>query len=107
MEPQLKAVVAVVVCVAVTLIVRIIADASVRYAAAERGDGLADDQMRHIDGRLDRVQAAIDAVAIEMERVGERQRFTELAVAELRAAEPDVTHAPRLPGAHGRIVTPH
>ncbi len=59
--------------------------------------------------RLDRVEAqiehlarAVDAVAVEVERISEGQRFVTKLLAERPPALPDVPAAQR-----GRVVTPH
>jgi hypothetical protein len=48
--------------------------------------------------RLERMEQAIDTIAIEMERVSEGQRFTAKLLAE-RGVE--------APKASGRVITPH
>lgn len=53
--------------------------------------------IQHIAERLDRIEQAVDTIAVEVERVSEGQRFT----AKLLAGEP-------LPArAAAKIVTPH
>ena len=44
-----------------------------------------------INGRLERIESAVDAIAVEVERISESQRFT----ARLQSEQP----AARLPGA--------
>jgi hypothetical protein len=46
-----------------------------------------------INGRLERIEAAVDAIALEVERISESQRFT----ARLQSEQP----AQRLPGPTG------
>src|SRR5205809_2548371 len=46
-----------------------------------------------ISGRLEKIEAAVDAIALEVERISESQRFT----ARLQSEQ----HSPRLPGAGG------
>jgi len=53
-----------------------------------------------LEQRLERMEQAIDAVAVEMERLGEAHRFTAKLLAERLEAVP----APRPPA---RVVTPH
>lgn len=53
------------------------------------------------DARLDRLQQSVDAIAVEVERISEGQRFTAKLLAE-RAAVP--IERPRLPG---QSITPH
>jgi len=75
------------VAVAVVAVVKVIADAVLRHQAmAARNHGEL--QGQEIEDRLRRLEAAVDAVAIEVERIGELQRFaaTQTAVAgNLRA----------------------
>ena len=53
--------------------------------------------------RLSRIESAVDAISIEVERISEAQRFSARLQAEAGAA--------RLPaldrGAQGRVITPH
>jgi hypothetical protein len=51
--------------------------------------------------RFERIEQAIDAVAVEVERVGEAQRFQSALLAER------VGVAPARPAAPARVVTPH
>jgi hypothetical protein len=46
-----------------------------------------------INGRLERIEAAVDAIALEVERISESQRFA----ARLQSEQP----TPRLPGPTG------
>ena len=50
-------------------------------------------ELSTISGRLERIEAAVDAIALEVERISESQRFT----ARLQSEQ----HQPRLPGAGG------
>jgi hypothetical protein len=53
--------------------------------------------------RLDRMERALDAIAIEIERLGEGQRFTTKLLAERERL-----HAPGAPPASPpRVITPH
>ena len=56
---------------------------------------------RNTDDKFDRLQQAVDAIAVEVERISEGQRFTATLLAERSA-----THAEprRLPG---QSITPH
>jgi hypothetical protein len=47
-------------------------------------------ELSTINGRLERIEAAVDAIALEVERISESQRFT----AKLQSEQ----QAPRLPG---------
>lgn len=51
--------------------------------------------------RLDRIERAVDVTALEVERIGEGQRFLTRAFGERQIAEP------QRPDAAGRVVTPH
>ena len=59
------------------------------------------------EGRLDRLEAAVDAIAIEVERVSEAQRFTISMLAD--RLPPRVDRVAELPSVSSpkRIVTPH
>ena len=68
-------------------------------ASLQRGRG----QSPEIEQRLARVEDAVNAIAVEMERVGEGQRFLTKILAEReRAALPDESA-----GGRGRAITPH
>ncbi|MEP6492186.1 MAG: hypothetical protein ABJF01_05890 [bacterium] len=58
-------------------------------------------QSSSVDDRLARLEQAVEAIAIEMERVGEGQRFLTKVLAERMPALTDGT-APRSP-----VITPH
>jgi hypothetical protein len=45
---------------------------------------------RQVDQRLERIEQAVDAIAIEVERISEGQRFTTKLLAD-RAAEPQAS----------------
>jgi hypothetical protein len=47
-------------------------------------------ELSTISGRLERIEAAVDAIAVEVERISEAQRFS----ARLQSEQ----HQPRLPG---------
>jgi len=56
------------------------------------------------DPRLERIEIALDAIAIEIERLGESQRFTAKLLAERdRLPRADVPPAP----SPSRVITPH
>ena len=61
----------------------------------------------------DRVDPAIDAIALEVERIGEQQRFLTKLLAEnvsavgARADSPATKELVRSPGTPPRFVTPH
>src|SRR6478672_2332953 len=50
-------------------------------------------ELSTINGRLERIEAAVDAIAVEVERISESQRFT----ARLQSEQ----HSARLPGSGG------
>ena len=50
-------------------------------------------ELSTISGRLEKIEAAVDAIAIEVERISESQRFT----ARLQSEQ----HSPRLPQGGG------
>jgi hypothetical protein len=74
-------------------IVKAIAGAAVRHAEVSRREVDADSQS--IQARLERIEIAVDTIAIEVERLGEHHRFN----AQLALNRPDP-----LPS---RVVTPH
>lgn len=51
--------------------------------------------------RLDRIERAVDVTALEVERIGEGQRFLTRALGERSVAEPSRAEPP------GRVITPH
>ena len=91
-----EAIVMMIVAVGITaaLIVKTIASAVVRYAEVRRPKEVAVDA-QSIRERLERIELAVDTIAIEVERLGEHQRFN--AQLALNRPEPLPT----------RVVTPH
>ena len=69
-------------------------------------DGLVNSAL---DARLDRIEQAVDAIAIEMERMGEGQRFVTRLLSERTGASiRGVANAPLpAPNAPGREITPN
>jgi hypothetical protein len=57
------------------------------------------------DDRISRLEAAIDGLALEMERLGEAQRFTAKLLHERLPLQPSSNPLPSV--AAGRVVTPH
>ena len=55
-------------------------------------------------GRLER---SVDAIAVEVERITEGQRFVTKLLAERAAAERSMIDRPALPAPESRIITPH
>lgn len=66
-----------------------------RRKPTPRADSL---MLEQVSARLERIEQAVDAIAIEVERVSEGQRFTSKILAEKEAVPG------RVPG---RVVTPH
>jgi hypothetical protein len=59
------------------------------------------------DARLARLEQAVDAIALEMERVGEGQRYLTQIMAQ-RVAQGTAQSGPQnVLEARGRIITPH
>lgn len=62
-------------------------------------DGLRQGQTPEIGARLERIEQAVDAIAVEVERISEGQRFTTKLLSDRTAAsEPDAVR-PRDQGA--------
>ena len=74
MDQQAKVMIVVAVGVAAAFIVRTIASAAVRYAEVHKSREL-DVNAATIRERLERIEVAVDTIAIEVERLGEHQRF--------------------------------
>ena len=55
-----------------------------------------------LEGRLERIEQAVDTIALEMERIGEGQRFVTKLLAERPGTLSEGTSAQR-----GRVITPH
>jgi hypothetical protein len=65
--------------------------------------GSSSEQSQRIEARLERVEQAIDAIAFEVERIGEGQRFITKVFAERNnVALPESSATPR-----ERVITPH
>ena len=60
------------------------------------------DETPRVEARLERVEQALDAIAVEMERVGEGQRFLTRLLADRPPALNEAADPKR-----GRVVTPH
>jgi len=54
-----------------------------------------------------RLEQAVDAMAIEVERITEGQRFMTRLLAERGAAERAPRERPAPPGSEARVITPH
>jgi hypothetical protein len=70
------------------------------WAARRRGDGASPASLDALERRLERMEQTIDAIALEMERVGEANRFTARLLAE-RLEQGRVAASP------ARVITPH
>ncbi len=68
-----------------------------------RQDALPHASATGIEARLARLEDAIDGIALEMERLGEGQRFT----AKLLAERGNRTEAQAVPRPPERVSTPH
>lgn len=67
------------------------------YRTYFRG-GRGDDRLaRELADRLARLEAAVDAIAVETERISEGQRFVTKLLAESRATDPARLASPRIP----------
>ena len=94
MDQEAKVMIVVAIGITAALIVKTIASAIVRYAEVHRHKEAGVDA-QSIRDRLERIEIAVDAIAIEVERLGEHQRFN--AQLALNRPEP-------LPK---KTVTPH
>jgi cellobiose-specific phosphotransferase system component IIB len=94
MDQEAKVMIVVAACVTAALIVKTIASAIVRLAEASRHRNVEVDATS-IRERLERIEIAVDTIAIEVERLGEHQRFN----AQLAMNRPEP-----LPK---NVVTPH
>ena len=56
---------------------------------------------REVDERLERIERAVDTTALEVERIGESQRFLTRALGERSIIDAPRTDSP------GRVITPH
>ncbi len=56
------------------------------------------------DARLERIELALEAIAIEIERLGENQRFTAKLLAERDRVQQAMVSPPPSPP---RVITPH
>lgn len=61
-----------------------------------------------VAGRLERIEQAVDAIAVEVERISEGQRFTTRLLSETRGggALPAGQASSAAPGAHGEAQRP-
>jgi hypothetical protein len=68
--------------VGVTISISMIAMAVAKMVAARRRKELPESSIARLEERFDRMEQAIDAMATEVERVAEGQRFTSKLLAE-------------------------
>lgn len=87
-------------CAAAAYSIRTIANAVVRHREQDRKI-VQSSTMPMSEERMARLEAAVESIAIEVERISEGQRFTTRLLSE--NSQP---MAPRLPQA-GRFDTPH
>ena len=76
------------------------------FAHKEKMASLQSDGARsfELEGRLERIEQAVDAIAVEMERIGEGQRF----VTKLLAERPKpISDGPTAQRGGERVITPH
>lgn len=83
-------------CIAVT--VRAIAGVWMKRMDVRRSASL-----EALDQKLERIDTAIDAIALEVERISEAQRFTARVLAERDAGKLPLPGRP----SDGRVITPH
>jgi hypothetical protein len=68
--------------IGITITVSMVAMAVSRIFASRRRGNLSDASVVRLEARLERMEQAIDAMATEVERVAEGQRFTSRLLAE-------------------------
>lgn len=73
--------------ISLSIAVSMIANAVARVVSARRRKELPDASLSRLEDRLERMEQAIDAIATEVERVAEGQRFASRLIAE-RQVEP-------------------
>ena len=65
--------------------------------ASRRKAGAKPERLEALEGRLERVEQAIDAVAVEVERIGEAHRFTAKLLSDRLEPLPATVKADREP----------
>jgi len=91
MEDPGKIIVAVVAIVAIATTIRTIAMAGV--AAVQRRREVGSDSTGSLaDARLSRLEQAVDAIAVEIERISEGQRFTTKLLSEQARQQNNAAH---------------
>lgn len=95
-----KVIVAVSFFATVTYIVRLIVLGAVSYG---KRDGTAAQGLVVDEDRMARLEQAVEAIALEVERISEGQRFTTKLLSDRAAAD----RLPVAPASEPRRVTPH
>ena len=91
--------------VAVTLGVTVLLAAWFRERRLSRNADSRDQLSANVDDRLTRIEQTLESVAIEIERIGEMERFATKLLAS-RQAEMEL-RSPVPPTAPPRVITPH
>ena len=69
----------------VSVVLAIMIPGSIAYVRGRRSSGtLPDGSVSALESRLERIESAVDAIAIEVERISESQRFSAKLQAETR-----------------------
>ena len=68
--------------IGITIAISMIARSIAKIVSAKRKKDLPDSTVARLEARLERMELAIDAMATEVERVAEGQRFTSRLLAE-------------------------
>lgn len=68
--------------IGITIAISMVAMAVARIVASRRRKNLPESSVARLEQRLERMEQAIDAMATEVERVAEGQRFTTRLLAE-------------------------
>lgn len=68
--------------IGITISVSMLAMAVTKIVSARRRKELPDSGLARVEARLERMEQAIDAIATEVERVSDGQRFTSRLLAE-------------------------
>ena len=78
MEDPAKVMVIVSMCVAAAYSIKVISSSVLRFEELKR----ADRPLLNAEDRLARIEQAVDAIAVEVERISEGQRFTTKLLSE-------------------------
>ena len=68
--------------IGITIVISMIAMSIAKIVSAKRKKDLPDSTVARLEARLERMELAIDAMATEVERVAEGQRFTTKLLAD-------------------------